>query len=409
MMKKSPFQPSHRSIWLSAIAAVLLYGGTAAAAGFSVCIDKSSPTAAVDARLARAVAAQQGSTLHVHEFDGSGGDEGFGLKDFNKLAKDSCSLVLGFPIDADQHAVPPGLKATRPYGHTGYVLVTAKGSKAVTLNQLPEDSIVAVTYQTTPNLYFADHPNLQADVHLTNDAALKALEKHQASAAMLWRPTVVRYLAEHHEAGRFSYHFLDEPHASFNLVALYDSDHAQSAVDFQKAITAMSTSGELARLLAPYAQPGEAGPLRRDTSAMLRRSHGRHRNVHGCAEGKPRQMHRARHRSLPALFTLAQAESGHKKFIENCARCHGPEMEGRAGPALKGPNFASPKADFHVGDIFTILTHNMPASDPGSLPRLDYVEVMAFLLQQNGYPAGKKALLYDEAMRSKVPLVYREH
>ncbi|MCW8809232.1 MAG: transporter substrate-binding domain-containing protein [Rhodanobacter sp.] len=408
-MKRLPFQASGRSIWLSAIAAVLLYGGTAAAAELSVCIDKSSPTAAVDAGLAHAVAAHQGSTLHVHEFDGSGGDEGFGLKDFNKLAKDSCSLVLGFPIDADEHAVPPGLKATRPYGHTGYVLVTARGSKAVTLDQLPEHSVVAVTYQTTPNLYFAGHPNLQADVHLTNDAAFEALEKHQASAAMLWQPTVVHYLAEHHEAGRFSYHALLQPHASFNLVALYDSDHAASAMGFQQTIAAMSSSGELARLLAPYARPGAVMPLHRNTSAMLRLAHRSHRNVHGGAGGKPRHAHSAKHAGLPALFTVAQADSGKQKFAEDCARCHGPAMEGRAGPALKGPNFASAKSDFHVGDIFTILAHNMPASDPGSLTHLDYVDVMAFLLQQNGYPAGKKALLYDEAMRSKVPLVYHEH
>jgi len=391
------------------MAAVLLYGGTAAAVELSVCIDKSSPTAAMDTSLARAVAAHQGSTLHVHEFDGSGGDKGFGLKDFNKLAKDSCSLVLGFPIDADEYAVPPGLQATRPYGHTGFVLVTAKGSKATTLDQLPRGSIVAVTYQTTPNLYFADHRNLQADVHLTNKEVFKALEKHHATAAMLWQPTVVRYLAEHHEAGRFSFHALEEPHASFDLVALYDSDHAASAMGFQQTIAAMSISGELERLLAPYAQMGESRPFRRNPSAMLQLSHGSHRNVHRCAEEQRHPGHRAGHESLPALFTLVQADSGKQKFSENCARCHGPALEGRAGPALKGPNFASPKADFHVGDIFTILTHNMPASDPASLPQLDYVEIMAFLLQQNGYPAGNKALSYDEAMRSRVPLVYREH
>ena len=408
-MKRLSFLPACRSIWLSAMAAVLLYGGTAAASELSVCIDKSSPTAAMDTNLARAVAAHQGSALHVHEFDGSGGDEGFGLKDFNKLAKDSCSLVLGFPIDTDEYAVPPGLQATRPYGHTGFVLVTARGSTATTLDQLPKGSVVAVTYQTTPNLYFADHPNLQADVHLTNREVFKALEKHRASAAMLWQPTVTRYLAEHHEAGRFSYHALAEPHASFDLVALYDSDHAASAKSFQQTIAAMSISGELERLLAPYAQTGESRPRRQNPSAMLQLSHGSHRNVHRCAGEARHREHHERHESLPALFTSVQADSGKQKFSEDCARCHGPALEGRAGPALKGPNFASPKADFHVSDIFTILTHNMPASDPASLSQLDYVDIMAFLLQQNGYPAGKKALSYDEAMRSRVPLVYREH
>jgi len=32
---------------------------------------------------------------------------------------------------------------------------------------------------------------------------------------------------------------------------------------------------------------------------------------------------------------------------------------------------------------------------------------MAFLLQQNGYPAGNKTLTFDDATKSKVKLLYR--
>lgn len=49
----------------------------------------------------------------------------------------------------------------------------------------------------------------------------------------------------------------------------------------------------------------------------------------------------------------------------------------------------------------------MPATGPGSLPHDDYVEIMAFLLQRNGYPAGSEVLTFDEAKQSKVKLVYR--
>ncbi|TAM57303.1 MAG: transporter substrate-binding domain-containing protein [Rhodanobacter sp.] len=403
-MKKHSFKPG-RHAWLVTIAAVLLYGGTVAAADLSVCIDKSSPIAAVDARLAHAVARHEGVMLRIHVFDGSGDDEGFALKEFNKLTHNSCSLVLGFPVDTDSHNVPPGLLATSPYGHTGFVLVTPRSSKASTLAQLPNDSDVAVTYLTTPNLYFADHPNVQADVHLTEISALSALEKHRVSAAMLWQPTVIRYLASRHETARFSYHELDEPHARFNLVALYDSDHAAAAAMFQRTIVTMSDSGELAQLLAPYAQAGEARPFRRGAAAMLRRSNSSNRNGHSCSARKSAHKRKA----LPALFTVAQADNGKQKYKENCAMCHGPALEGRAGPALTGANFASPQSKFSVSDIFAILTQNMPSTAPASLGHVDYVEIMAFMLQQNGYPAGKKALSYDEAMRSKVPLVYREH
>ena len=110
--------------------------------------------------------------------------------------------------------------------------------------------------------------------------------------------------------------------------------------------------------------------------------------------------------ALPALYTSEQADSGKQKYMTSCALCHGPTLEGRAGPALKGPNFASTKANFRVGDVFVIVSQNMPATAPGSLSHDDYVELMAFLLQQNGYPAGSKALTFDTAQRSKVKLLY---
>jgi mono/diheme cytochrome c family protein len=109
----------------------------------------------------------------------------------------------------------------------------------------------------------------------------------------------------------------------------------------------------------------------------------------------------------PALYTAAQAAAGHVKFLGNCASCHGPTLAGRAGPALKGPNFANAKSGFSVSDIFNIVAQNMPASNPGSLEPDDYVQIMAYLLQQNGYPAGTTALDFNGASTSKVPLVYR--
>lgn len=395
--------------WLAAIAAVLLYGGTAAAADLSVCIDRSSPTAAMDTRLAQAVAQHEHAMLQIHRFDGSGDDDGFDLDHFNKLAGHSCDLVLGFPIDADAHGAPPGLKASTPYGHTGFVLVTPSDSHVASLDQLPDGSSVAVTYQTTPNLYFIDHRNLVADVHLSDASSLRALAGHKVQAAMLWEPTVRRYLAAPGTKARLRIHPLHEPHASFNLVALYDARHQAVADAFEQAIATMQASGRLAALLAPYARTGAVEPVRPAGTAWTRRS--ARTLARSCAGTTPTADKSRRHRKdddnpLPALYTATQADLGQAKFKENCAVCHGPHLEGRAGPALKGANFASEEAQFHVRDIFTILVHNMPATEPGSLPHDDYVDIMAFLLQQNGYPAGQQQLTYDQALTSKVKLLY---
>ena len=109
----------------------------------------------------------------------------------------------------------------------------------------------------------------------------------------------------------------------------------------------------------------------------------------------------------PALYTEAQAKIGFAKFIGNCAMCHGAHLEGRSGPSLKGPNWANAKANYTVGEVFTVVSQQMPATGPGSLPNDDYVQIMAYLLQQNGYPAGTKPLQFDEAAASNVALLYR--
>lgn len=110
---------------------------------------------------------------------------------------------------------------------------------------------------------------------------------------------------------------------------------------------------------------------------------------------------------VPALFTQAQAHAGAKKYADNCEQCHGTKLEGRAGPALTGPNFASAKSNFKVSDIYGFVSQNMPAPAPGSLPAQDYVDIMAFILQQNGYPAGRAKLTEKIATASAVPLVYQ--
>lgn len=356
----------------------------ATVAGLSVCIDNSSPIAAQDRKLADAVARKQGIALAVHEFDGSGNDdEGFEMKNFVAMAGDKCQLVLGFPMRDDASGLPGNLRATAAYGQTGFVLVTPTGSAARDLGTLPPGSRVAVTYQTMPNLWFANYPSLQADVRLSDKAAVAALEKGEAQAAMLWRPAVAQQLEQDGQSQRFRYAALNEPHAGYRLVALYADANAAAAKKFEASVAELRDNGNLAAMLQPYADA--AGAAEQQTLGVA-----------PPADPGPR----------PMLYTAAQATSGKAHFDANCALCHGESLAGRAGPALKGRHFAPDSGKYKVKDIFAIVHKNMPAMAPGSLPKQTYVEIMAYLLQQNGYPAGKKPLTYAKADASTVPLIY---
>ena len=110
--------------------------------------------------------------------------------------------------------------------------------------------------------------------------------------------------------------------------------------------------------------------------------------------------------AVPALYTAAQARAGHRAYEHHCAACHGKQEQGLVGPALSGPIFASPKANYKVRDIYLFLSVNMPAYAPGSLTPKQYVDIMSFLLQQNGFPAGRTALTHSMASTSAVPLLY---
>ena len=108
---------------------------------------------------------------------------------------------------------------------------------------------------------------------------------------------------------------------------------------------------------------------------------------------------------LPSLYTAAQASAGANVFTQNCTVCHGIGMTGGAGPALIGQAFAAPGIGATIGGVFSLLTQQMPASNPGSLSQTQYEDVMAYILQQNGYPAGGTGLVYKDSLASTVPLV----
>jgi mono/diheme cytochrome c family protein len=96
----------------------------------------------------------------------------------------------------------------------------------------------------------------------------------------------------------------------------------------------------------------------------------------------------------PALYTEAQANAGAAVYAQSCAACHGSQLEGVAAPALKGPAFGDmANAQSLTADaLLDVISNTMPQSDPGSLKPEEFAAVTAYILQQNGYPAGTAPL-----------------
>ena len=92
----------------------------------------------------------------------------------------------------------------------------------------------------------------------------------------------------------------------------------------------------------------------------------------------------------PALFTAAQAAQGAQIFSQSCAICHGAQLEGVAGPALKGPAFHQMAAaqSLNGQSLLAVISQSMPQDNPGTLAPAQYAALVAYILRENGYPAG---------------------
>ena len=113
--------------------------------------------------------------------------------------------------------------------------------------------------------------------------------------------------------------------------------------------------------------------------------------------------------SKPTLYRASQATAGALPYAANCSACHGQRLEGGAGPPLSGSALAvrARSERLTVGDMFSFLAQQMPLNEPGTLRRDEYVDIMAFILRANGYPAGRTALTYSAAMKSRVRIASR--
>ena len=101
----------------------------------------------------------------------------------------------------------------------------------------------------------------------------------------------------------------------------------------------------------------------------------------------------ATHSVNEGVYTADQAKKGEAVYKENCAACHGDNLEGSGPmPPLSGKDFLSNWQGKTVGDLFEKTSSSMPATAPGTLTPEQTTNLMAYLLSQGKYPAGAAAL-----------------
>jgi alcohol dehydrogenase (cytochrome c) len=119
------------------------------------------------------------------------------------------------------------------------------------------------------------------------------------------------------------------------------------------------------------------------------------------------------------LYTVAQAERGRAFYRDACAACHGADLTDGSAAPLAGPRFAQrwnpgkSVSDFFgwgsssVDDLFFIIRTTMPPASIGALSPEQHLDIVAYILQRNGYRPGERALSADEDALRAIPIEWR--
>lgn len=90
-----------------------------------------------------------------------------------------------------------------------------------------------------------------------------------------------------------------------------------------------------------------------------------------------------------SVYSAEQAERGEAVFTEVCGACHSTSQ-------FRGDDFSMNWASRTLRDLYRLIRNTMPQDSPGRLSDQQYIDVVAYLLRLNRYPAGSTELASDE-------------
>jgi cytochrome c5 len=95
------------------------------------------------------------------------------------------------------------------------------------------------------------------------------------------------------------------------------------------------------------------------------------------------------------VYTDAQASRGATAYDATCSGCHRADLGGATGPSLKADRFARTFAGKDLKTLFTRIATTMPRNMPASLADEAYLDIVAYVLRENGFRAGSQDLTAD--------------
>jgi cytochrome c553 len=104
------------------------------------------------------------------------------------------------------------------------------------------------------------------------------------------------------------------------------------------------------------------------------------------------------------VFTAAQAKDGERAFQARCASCHGADLHSTEpeAPDLTEGAFKFGWQGKTLADRFETIRGSMPYGNARSLDDQTYIDIVAYILQFNGIPAGNQKLEPDDRVLEQI-------
>jgi nitrate/TMAO reductase-like tetraheme cytochrome c subunit len=121
---------------------------------------------------------------------------------------------------------------------------------------------------------------------------------------------------------------------------------------------------------------------------------GCHRDIGHVYESTPR---------TGGWYTVEQAAAGSSLFQHSCSPCHGANLEGGAGPALTGTSWQQFYGGAKLLTPWGEIKGPMAAYAGAKFTTQQSLDILAFLLQKNGYRAGNEPLTDTRELSDIMP------
>lgn len=107
-----------------------------------------------------------------------------------------------------------------------------------------------------------------------------------------------------------------------------------------------------------------------------------------------------------STFTEEQFQSGDALYQQQCAACHGADLDGGAAPTLIGPIFRKSwsRLGANVAELYNRIATTMPPRQVSNLSEAQNIDILAYVLGRNNVLQGTEALHNDYDYLAAIPI-----